>query len=155
MYLTVTRKRVTTVILTVLLAGLVAGIFLKVGASGIDGSTAEARLAYIRSLGCDASECREKEVTLPQKAEEVYAEYEKLQNKAGFKLAPYYGSRVTVYTYTSVSYPLCSGETQLNLIVCRGRIIGGDISETALNGKMLPLVPAEGNKTQDEKTAIG
>jgi hypothetical protein len=105
-------------------------------ASAIDGSTHAKRMVYINSLGVAVEEdkCSSKETVIPTEFQDVYTQYNKLQKAAGFDLAPFKGKSVTVY-----SYPVSGQEKNLTLIVCDGNIIGGDMAEIKLNGKMLPL----------------
>ena len=57
-----------------------------------------------------------------------------MQIEAGFNLEKYKGKKATVYSYREKDT-----DRIINLIVCNGEIIGGDISETSLNGNMKPL----------------
>lgn len=146
LYLTLNRRRLLAAALAAVLIGVIAGVFVRVNAAGIDGSTAQARLAFAAQVGCrtDGAVCTERRALIPQEFSEVYAAYNRLQMQAGFDLSAYKGCQITLYTYSPVVFPDCEGETQLNLMVYNGRIIGGDISETALDGQMLPLLIREG-----------
>ena len=57
-----------------------------------------------------------------------------MQKLGGFDLSNYKGKKVTIY-----SYPLTASERILTLIICDGQIIGGDIAETKLGGKMTKI----------------
>lgn len=139
MYCIFTRRRVICVAFTAALIFIIALTFIKTYNSGIDGSSEKARLIFIEQLGFKVGECREREVILPYEPDDIYSEYEALQKYAGFDLSIYRGSKVMLYTYFDAEYPGYLSDAQLNLIVYRGRIIGGDISEADTNGKMLPL----------------
>ena len=104
--------------------------------SAIDGSTHAKRMEYIRYLKVDVSEEEYtfKETVIPESFSDVYKEYNKLQMLGGFDLSNYKGEKVTVY-----SYPLIASERILTLIIHDGEIIGGDIAETKINGKMTEI----------------
>ena len=104
--------------------------------SAIDGSTHAKRMEYIRYLKVDVSEEEYtfKETVIPESFSDVYKEYNKLQMLGGFDLSNYKGEKVTVY-----SYPLIASERILTLIIHDGEIIGGDIAETKIDGKMTEI----------------
>jgi len=130
-------KRTLAIILAVVIIGfiLTAQAFSQ-KASQIDGSTNELRMIYLKSLGIEAEDDRlsSKEITIPQNFNEVYKEYNNLQKKSGFDLSRFKGKKATVYTYS-----LSGSEKQIHLIVCNQKIIGGDIADVNVNGKMYPL----------------
>ena len=120
----------------VLISVLVRGFFVRAGT--VDGSTDEKRAEYFKSIGVSVEDknADSKQIIIPQSFDDVYSEYNSLQKKAGFDLAPYKGESAVVYTYR------LSGDeyTQAHLIVSDGKIIGGDISSVKLDGEMKPLV---------------
>ena len=62
-----------------------------------------------------------------------------MQKSAGYDLSLYKGCQVTIYTYQINPVQNSAGESVVNLMVYNNKIIGGDISSTALGGYMLPL----------------
>ena len=78
-----------------------------------------------------------KTVTIPMEFGKVYENYNKLQLSGDFDLRDYKGKEVQVYTYN------CDGDKVINLMIYKGRLIGGDISEARLNGSMKALVVDE------------
>lgn len=78
-------------------------------------------------------------VNIPEKFYDVYENYNALQQLANYDLSLYKGCEVTIYTYTINPPSDYTGECVANLMVYNDRIIGGDISATALGGFMLPL----------------
>lgn len=155
MYITLTRRRMLCLLLTVVLGGLIVCVFLKVSADGIDGSTDAARRGFADSLGCTVGSASEKEIIIPAEFSDVYIKYNDIQKAAGFDLSSYKGCRVKLYTFSGVTYPGCREETQLNLIVYHGKIIGGDISQTAIDGEMLPLTDVKNAGSENGKAKIG
>ena len=101
-----------------------------------DGSTNQNRVEYLESIGISAKELNvfSKEITIPQEFSDVYNNYNKLQNKAGFDLSEYKGKKATLYTYPMY------GTTEIHVIVHNGVIIGGDIASVEFGGEMKPLV---------------
>ncbi len=93
------------------------------------------RLNYISSLNYKVEDetPTEKQITIPVKFNKVYNKYNELQKEAGFNLEDYCGQNVTMFTYK------LKDNYYANIIVLKGRIIGGDICSNSLYGEMLPL----------------
>ena len=141
LYLTLTRKRLFLVIcITALLIG-VCGRFSAVKGNAVDGSTNAKRVSFAQYCGCKVEETAEtvKNIRIPQNFSKVYENYNKLQQRAGFDLSLYKGCEVTLYSYKVLEGGIAGQQTLINIIVYRGRIIGGDISSVELDGDMLPL----------------
>ncbi|MCD8190639.1 MAG: DUF4830 domain-containing protein [Clostridiales bacterium] len=110
----------------------------------LDGATAEARAAYIASLGWTVSPEEEQEqVTLPASFGDAYADYLAIQAECGFDLTAYAGQTVTRYSYTVTNYPTGESDIRLDLLVCQGQIVGGDVRTADLAGFMHSLVYPE------------
>lgn len=114
--------------------GPAAAVMAAAGAP--DGSTNESRVAYLESLGwqVETEPARVEEIILPDTFDESWSEYLQLQEEQGFDLERCQGKRVKRYAYTITNYP--TGETgiQAGLLVCDGRIVGGDVVNSALDG---------------------
>lgn len=102
------------------------------------------RQEFISQLGWEVSEeydtCRI--VIIPQKFDEVYTEYNDLQKAQGFDLEDFKGKTVEIYSYPVYNYPN-EQDVMMNLMVCDGRLIGGDICSVKLGGFMQGLKKAE------------
>ena len=135
-FFTVTKKSLGITLSAVIVLFLIAMWSSSLKLSVIDGSTHAKRMEYINSLGVEIDEenFTSKETVIPAEFSKVYKEYNKLQKRAGFDLGDYKGKNVTVY-----SYPLLGENKNLTLLVYDNNIIGGDIAETKINGKMVPL----------------
>lgn len=108
--------------------------------TGLDGSTPEARMAYLSSLGWSvAPEERNDQVSLPAEFNGNYTDYLAIQKECGFDLTPYAGQTVTRYSYTITNYPTSEEGVQLDLLVLQNQIIGGDVRSTDLSGFMHSL----------------
>lgn len=136
-YFTVTRKAAAAVFAAVLLLVLLAGDILAVSGIKADADTHKDRMEIIESIGVAADEdsCETKSITIPLEFSDVYKEYNSLQKKAGFDLEPYKGCKATQYTYSVKD----DQQRLIHLLVYNGRLIGGDIAEISVNGKMKPL----------------
>jgi hypothetical protein len=64
----------------------------------------------------------------------VFAAYNELQRTQGLDLTPYAGKTVERYTYTVTNYNGFDGTVLANLLVYRGRVIGGDVCSADTNG---------------------
>lgn len=137
MYVTLTRKSVAVILGAVIISLILLGQIFSINAGGIDGSTNEKRLQYLNGLGISVNETATnlKTVKIPQEFSDVYKKYNSLQQKAGFDLANYKGKTVEIYTYLCQDQP----QKEVHLMVYKGNVIGGDVSETMINGQMTAL----------------
>lgn len=100
------------------------------------------RIAFLQSLGyqTDVKYTEVREILIPEEFDEVFAQYNEIQRQANMDLEPYRGKRVKCWTYKLYNHPE-EGEVYAHLYVYKDKIIGGDISSTALNGFMTGLIP--------------
>ncbi len=104
----------------------------KSAAAVVSASTDEERRAFLESYGWELSaECEERELTIPEKWNDVYSSYNEVQLNQGFDLSEYKGKRVTLYTYNVTNYEDESVGIVADMLVCDGRLIGGDICNTS------------------------
>ena len=94
------------------------------------------RIAFISALGWKVEEnpIEEVQVTVPKEFDAVYAGYNEMQKEQGLSLSPYRGKEVTRYTYKVKDYEGYEGDVYMNLLVYRGKIIGGDICSADSSG---------------------
>lgn len=94
---------------------------------------------FLKNLGYTFDKKPEEisEIKIPEGFGNVYTEYNRLQEAAGFDLTPLRGKTVTRYTFRlkGCEFPLA------NILVSDGKICGGDIMDPSLSGKMIPLLP--------------
>ncbi len=141
-YVTVTKKSLMAVFLSTLFIIIVSGQFYAAKNPVVNGKTHAQRVAYIKSLSLlpDEENASSKNIVIPDIFSDVYDNYNKLQMKSGYDLTPYKGVEATVYTYPVGRIKQENNdEYYVNLIVYKGRIIGGDISSRNFYGEMLPL----------------
>lgn len=98
--------------------------------------TAEGRAAFLLQFGweIDPSSEEKREVTIPDEFDTVFSGYNEIQKKQGLDLEKYRRKEVTRYTYAVTNYPEYDGKVLANVLVYRGRVIGGDICSEAAYG---------------------
>lgn len=101
-------------------------------AAVVSASTDQERRDYLASYGWEtSSEYEEKELTIPESWNQVYADYNEVQINQGFDLSDYKGKRVTLYTYTVTNYEGIKQGIVADMLVSDGVLIGGDICNTS------------------------
>ena len=135
LFITLSRRSLAVILALVIILLIITAQIFSQKSSSIDGSTNSIRVEYLNSLKLyvDDASVLSKDIIIPESFTEVYKNYNKLQKKSGFDLSEYKGKKATVYTYK------LNEINNVNIIVCNGQIIGGDISNIKLNGEMKPL----------------
>ena len=143
------KKQIVSMILcaVMLIAVLVVAIFCSTGNASaqtyqpVKGNNENDRVTFLTGLGyeIDTSAPTVREILIPDEFDEVFENYNKVQQQADMDLKPYRGKRVKCWSYRVLNIPE-QGEVLANLFVYKGKIIGGDISSTALDGFMHGLV---------------
>lgn len=137
-FITLSKRSLAVILACVIIALIIIGKFFSVGAAGIDGSTNAKRVEYITGLGYSVNETcvSSKTIVIPEEFDDVYKKYNLLQAEADFDLSAYKGRSAEIY-----SYSLSDDERTVTLIICEGRVIGGDISSPRIDGEMESLKP--------------
>ena len=73
-------------------------------------------------------------VSVPAEFDKIFAAYNELQRAQGLDLSKYAGRTVQRYTYRVTNYKGHEGTVLANLLIWRGRVIGGDICDGQQNG---------------------
>ena len=96
--------------------------------------------AFLSAFGwqVEAEPVTIKNVQIPARFTEVYEQYNALQKRQGFDLSRHRADVVESYTFRILNHP-ASGDVFANVLVFRGRVIGGDICSFAMNGFMTGL----------------
>jgi hypothetical protein len=76
-----------------------------------------------------------KNVQIPARFNQVYEQYNALQKRQGFDLSRYRADIVDSYSFRILNHP-AAGDVFANVLVFRGRIIGGDVCSYAIDGFM-------------------
>ena len=99
--------------------------------------TNEDRIKFLGQFGYNVSSepIESVEVTLPDEFDRVFSGYNELQKAQGLDLSKYKNKQVMRYTYEVTNYP-SAPQTKVwaNVIVWRGKVIGGDICSADPSG---------------------
>ena len=137
----ITRRRMALMSLAL---GLVIGsALLLAGCFGgdketevITAATNEERVAYLEALGwqVEPQPIETLDLQLPEKLEDEWDAYAKLQKGQGLPFSEFAGQAVKRYTYTVTNYPEIPQGVQANLYLWGDQIIGGDVIFTGQGG---------------------
>ena len=96
----------------------------------------EDRIAFLDQFGwqVEPTPTESTTVTIPAEFDKVFASYNELQRRQGLDLSGYASRTVERYTYKITNYEGYNGTVLANLLVSRGRVIGGDICAADTNG---------------------
>ena len=100
--------------------------------------TNEDRIAFLSQFGWQVAEepVAETTVTIPAEFDRVFLAYNNIQQQQGLDLSAYQNKNVSRYTYLVTNYPDYNGKVYANLLVFRGKVIGGDICAADVSGFM-------------------
>lgn len=98
--------------------------------------TNEERIAFLAQFGWEVEpEAIEgTTVRIPTEFDKVFAAYNELQRAQGLDLSGFGGKTVERYTYAVKNYAGYEGTVHANLLVYRGRVIGGDVCSADPSG---------------------
>ena len=98
--------------------------------------TADDRIEFLRQFGWEVEQtpAEEAEVQIPSEFDKVFAGYNEIQKAQGLDLGRYKNKKVMRYTYVITNYPDYTGKVLANLLVYRGKVIGGDICTADVHG---------------------
>ena len=74
------------------------------------------------------------EVTIPDEFDKIFTAYNEIQKAQGLNLAKYRRKTVKRYTYEVTNYEGYEGKVYANVLVWRGRVIGGDVCSADVSG---------------------
>ena len=142
-------------IISVTLAALVAIIvFVPVYAEGIGSigtgasveDTAEYSYDKVKSAAdavnflsqfgwtVDGGKPESAKVTIPSEFDKVFAAYNEIQKAQGLDLSKYKKKDLTRYTFEVTNYKGYEGKVLANVLVYRGKVVGGDICSADVSG---------------------
>lgn len=121
------------------------------------GKTEEQRQQFLAQLGwqVDPEPMEVTEVVIPRKFDEVYESYNALQTEQGMDLTKYRGKRCHRYSYVVKNHPTGKENIRLNLLVCKNKIIGGDVCSLGLDGFLQGLAYPQGGTVGSSTAAAG
>lgn len=120
---------VLAVLLVVLIATWRSAAIRADAPLSADGDSNEGRLAFLNAFGWEAvaEPVEIVEVLIPSEFNDTYESYNEIQRQQDYDLWGYAGKRVKRFSYQLTNYPNYAGEVRANVLVYRGKIIGGDI----------------------------
>ena len=127
-----------TVILLFSLFGGSGGESRPTAAENLQADSNEARVKFLTDLGWEVSPnpTESMQVRIPKESAEVFTRYNDLQKNQGFDLTQYAGKTVMRYVYQITNFPGSTEPVYATLLVNNGKIIGGDITDTAPGGRV-------------------
>ena len=132
-------------VVTLVIAAVVLAAVLAAAKNGdvelVDernGETNEARITFLTQQGWQvaAEPLQTQSIKIPAEDTEVFRRYNELQKSQGFDLTQYAGRHATRYVYEVLNYPDAEGPVYATVFVLDGKIIGGDVTDSAPGGKM-------------------
>lgn len=102
---------------------------VAVNYSGI--KTEQDRQEFLKQFGyeVEATPVEVRDVTIPEKFDSVYLQYNDIQRAQGLNLTKLQGKEVTRYTYEITNYGT-EGKVLATILVYKNKIVGGDVCST-------------------------
>lgn len=94
---------------------------------------AYSREYYLNLCGWEVTLLTERTVTIPEAFNEVYARYNRLQERQGLPLAAHKGSPATLYTYSVDNYG-GAVPVRAELLICEDLLVGAGLYSTEQGG---------------------
>lgn len=98
----------------------------------------DARVQFLRDNGWEVAEnpTESSRVKVPGQTSQIYERYNNLQKSQGYDLSKYAGKKVMRYVYEIRNYPGATAPVYATVLVYKDQIIGGDITDTGVDGKI-------------------
>ena len=138
----VKKKLIIAAAAAVLLIVAIVIICCSAGSSATSGSldvtSNDDRIRFLTSYGWEVatSPVESGQVLIPSEASQVFSRYNDLQQTMGYDLTDFSGKTVMRYVYQIKNYPGATEEVYATLLICNNQVIGGDITDTSVNGKI-------------------
>ena len=154
-------------------AALVLALILLLGGGKAEETSAPAlrsndgREKFLEDLGWQVTTTptESSQVRIPEAGSQVFTRYNQLQLSQGYDLSQFAGKKVMRYVYKINNYPGATEPVYATLLVYKNQIIGGDVTDTAAQGKIrgfkmpeattvptVPSLPTETAATTPETT---
>lgn len=82
----------------------------------------------------DAEPVEVTEVTMPSEFDKIFAAYNEIQRGQGLDLTKYKRKKLTRYTFEVKNYQGYEGRVLANVLVYRGKVVGGDVCSADVEG---------------------
>ena len=150
----------TLVIITAVAAVILALILIFGGGNAAETSAPsvsgnEGRVEFLRGFGWEVSTAPKEssQVRIPEEMSDVYRRYNALQQSQGYDLSAFAGKSVMRYVYQINNYPGATEPVFATLLVSKGKVIGGDITDTAPGGRIHGFKPPQETTAPTGETA--
>ncbi len=126
--------------------------------SAVSVSANDGRVKFLQDFGWDVTPTPKEatQVKIPQEETEMFRRYNALQKGQGYDLSKYAGRKVMRYVYELRNYPGATEPVYATLLIFKNKVIGGDVTDTAVKGKMrgfqMPVVREPAAPTETEAT---
>ncbi len=135
------------------IAAVIVALILLFGGSDAQTTSAapvssnDARVAFLKNFGWDVtnSPAGSSQVRIPEHTSEVFDRYNQLQKSQGYDLTQYAGKNVMRYVYEINNFPGATEPVYATMLVYKGQVIGGDITDTSAGGKVQGFKMAKTN----------
>ena len=96
----------------------------------------DSRIAFLKGFGWEVSTSpvSSGQVKIPDSNSAVYERYNALQKSQGYDLSQYAGQTVMRYVYKVTNYPGATDPVYATVLVFKGQIIGGDVTDSGARG---------------------
>lgn len=126
-------------------------------------SSNDGRVKFLSDFGWDvtSSPTESSQVKIPADSSPVFERYNALQKKQGYDLSKFAGKNVMRYVYQINNFPGATGPVYATLLVYKDAVIGGDVTDTSVGGRIRsfkmpeatkPSAPAAENNTAPTAT---
>lgn len=98
----------------------------------------DSRVRFLKGFGWEVRDTPKEsnQVKVPDKSSTIFERYNALQLSQGYDLSDYAGKKVMRYVYEITNYPNATQPVYATLLIYKNQIIGGDITDTAVKGKI-------------------
>lgn len=108
------------------------------GASAPAVGSNDSRVQFLSGYGWEvtSSPTESSQVKIPTESSPVFDRYNTLQKSQGYDLSQFAGKNVMRYVYRINNLPGATGDVYATLLVYKNEIIGGDVTDTSVGGKI-------------------
>lgn len=98
----------------------------------------EARVKFLQEYGWDVvpNPKESTQIKIPAETGEMFRRYNTLQKGQGYDLSQFAGKKAMRYVYEVKNYPGATQPVYATVLIYKGKVIGGDVTDTSPNGKI-------------------
>lgn len=131
-------------VLLILAAVLLAAILIFGGKSEETAAQTSAvaanddRVKFLSEFGWEVTPAPKEatQVRIPAEEGEMFRRYNALQKGQGYDLSKFAGKKVMRYVYEITNFPGAQEPVYATVLVYKGKVIGGDVTDTSVKGKI-------------------